>query len=308
MKKFWIFFIIVLIFGCSSEKAAEGPKLQQPADNISVSGNAQQPVADAAKEYSLEIISTDATRKSIINLVPKGFNLADARIIWYLNGSPATGIVPNQANQALIRKNDDLQAKALIHGREVQSNLIKIRNTSPELSYVKMMPEVFRPGDTLSVEASGSDIDGDEVKIVYEWIKNGEPAGNSSRMEGALRRGDKVAVKITPFDGESHGAFGLLRREIQNLPPLISEDKNFTFDGKVYIYQVRASDPDGDALTYALKSAPQDMAIEPSTGLIKWNVPQNFTGEATASVSVSDGHGGEATYNIKVTIGAAEKK
>lgn len=308
MKKFWIFFIIVLIFGCSSEKAAEGPKLQQPADNISVSGNAQQPVADAAKEYSLEIISTDATRKSIINLVPKGFNLADAKIIWFLNGSPAAGIIPNQTNQELIKKHDELQAKALIHGREIQSNLIKIRNTPPELSYVKMMPEVFRPGDTLSVEASGSDIDGDEVKLMYEWTRNGEPAGSSSRMEGGLRRGDSVTVKITPFDGESYGAFGLLRRDIQNLPPLISEDKNFTFDGKVYIYQVRASDPDGDALTYALKSAPQDMAIEPSIGLIKWNVPQSFTGEATASVSVSDGHGGEATYNIKVTIGAAEKK
>lgn len=307
MTKYWIFFLVLLTFGCSSEKAAEGPR-PQPVDAVSVSGNAQQPAAGAAKEYSLEIISTDATRKSIINLVPKGFNLADARIIWYLNGSPATGIVPNQVNQALIKKNDELQAKAVIHGKEMKSNTVKIKNSLPELSSANILLERVISGYTLSVEASGSDIDGDEVKIVYEWIKNGEPAGNSSRMEGSMRRGDNVTVKITPFDGESYGAFGLLRREIQNLPPLIIEDKNFTFDGKAYIYQVRASDPDGDALTYALKSAPQDMAIEPSTGLIKWNVPQNFTGEATASVSVSDGHGGEATYNIKVTIGAAEKK
>lgn len=308
MKKCWIFLIIVLTFGCSSEKAAEGPKPQQPADNISASGDAQQPVAGVTPVYSLEIISTDFTRKSIINLVPKGFNLADARITWFINGSPAPGILPNQVNQALIRKNDELQAKALIHGREIQSNLIKIRNTPPELSYVKLMPEVFRPGDSLIIEASGGDIDGDEVKIVYEWTKNGEPAGNSSRMEGTLRRGDKVAVKITPFDGESYGEFGLLHRDIQNLPPVISEDRNFTFDGKTYTYQARASDPDGDSLTYALKSAPPDMSIDQATGLIKWNVPNDFKGEAPATISVSDGHGGEATYNIKVIIGVESKK
>lgn len=307
MKKCWIFFIFLLILGCSSEKAAEGPK-PQATDAVSVPDNAQQPVAGTSVEYSLEIVSTDATRKAIISLVPKGFNLADAEVRWYINGGHAAGIVPNQANQALIKKNDVLQAKALIHGREIQSNIIKIRNTPPELSYVKIMPEVFRPGDTLSVEVAGSDIDGDEVKITYEWTKNGESAGNSSRMEGTLRRGDKVAVKITPFDGESYGAFGLLRRDIQNMPPAISEDKNYTFDGKTYTYQARASDPDGDTLTYALKSAPPDMSIDSSTGLIKWNLPPDFKGEAPAIISVTDGHGGEAMYNIKVIIGVAVTK
>lgn len=308
MKKCWIFFIIILTFGCSSEKAAEGPKTQQSADNISVSGNAQQPAAGANIEYSLEIIPGDATRKSIINLLPKGFNLADAEIRWFVNGSLTAGIIPNQANQELIKKNDELQARALVHGKGIKSNIIKIKNASPELSSANISMDNLASGYTLSVEASGSDIDGDEVKITYEWTKNGEPAGDSKRMEGTLRRGDRVSLKLTPFDGESYGAVGLLRRDIQNLPPVISEDKNFSFDGKTYTYQTRASDPDGDLLTYALKSAPLDMTIEPSTGLIKWNVPQNFTGEATASVSVSDGHGGEATYNIKVTIGATEKK
>lgn len=306
--RYWIFFILVFALGCSSEKAAESPKPQQTAGNISVSGNAQQPVAGANVEYSLEIIPTAATRNSIINLIPKGVNLSDARITWYVNGSPATGIVSNQVNQALIKKNDELQAKALIQSKEIQSNIVKIRNTPPELSHVKIMPEVFRPGDTLSVEASGNDLDGDEVKILYEWSKNGGPAGNSSRMEGTLRRGDSVAVKITPFDGENYGRPVVLNREILNLPPVISEDKNFTFDGTIYTYQVKASDPDGDALAYSLKSAPEGMNIDPTTGLIKWNVPAAFKGEAPAAIFVTDGHGGEAAYNIKITIGAESKK
>lgn len=307
MTKYWLFFLVLLTFGCSSEKAAEGPKPQQVADNISVSGDAQRP-AGANIEYSLEIMPGEATRKSIINLVPKGFNLADAEIIWYLNGSTATGIVPNQANQTLIKKNDELQAKALLKGKEIQSNIIKIKNSPPELSSANLIMERVTTGYTLSVEAAGSDIDGDEVKILYAWTKNGEPAGDSSRMEGSLKRGDKVSLKLTPFDGESYGAIGLLRRDIQNLPPIISEDKNFSFDGKLYTYQARASDPDGDALTYALKSAPPDMSIDSSTGLIKWDLPPDFKGEAPATIVVTDGNGGEATYNIRVIIGVESKK
>ncbi|GAB4406303.1 MAG: hypothetical protein OHK0032_01200 [Thermodesulfovibrionales bacterium] len=40
-----------------------------------------------------------------------------------------------------------------------------------------------------------------------------------------------------------------------------------------------------------------------STGLIKWKVPSDFKGKATVTVSVTDGHGGEALYNFEVTIG-----
>ena len=76
----------------------------------------------------------------------------------------------------------------------------------------------------MSVEVSASDVDGDEVTVSYEWTKNGEPAGNSKRIEAPLRRGDKISVKITPFDGEAHGRSGLLDREIINLPPVITEE------------------------------------------------------------------------------------
>ena len=164
------------------------------------------------------------------------------------------------------------------------------------------MPEVFKAGDALYIEASGSDIDGDAVTIIYEWIKNREPAGSSKQIGIPIKRGDKISVKITPFDGEAYGKPIVLNREIKNLPPMIVDHKNFNFDGSVYTYQVKATDPDEDKLTYSLKSAPAGMTIDPKTGAIQWNVPPDVKGKTTFIVSVTDGNGGEATQSLTFEI------
>ena len=91
------------------------------------------------------------------------------------------------------------------------------------------MPETFKAGDTLYVDVVGSDIDGDEVTILYEWTKNGEPAGTEKQIGVPIKRGDKISIKITPFDGETYGQPVVLRREIGNLPPVIIEDKSIYF-------------------------------------------------------------------------------
>jgi len=44
------------------------------------------------------------------------------------------------------------------------------------------------------------------------------------------------------------------------------------------------------------------MNIDSSTGLIKWNVPPEFIGKAPITVSVKDGHGGEAMQSLTFAI------
>ncbi len=83
---------------------------------------------------------------------------------------------------------------------------------------------------------------------------------------------------------------------------MIIEDKEFSFDGKIYAFQVKATDPDGDSLTYSIKTPPAGMTIDPSTGLVKWDVPPEFKGRASVSVSVTDGHGGEAIQSLTIEI------
>jgi len=57
--------------------------------------------------------------------------------------------------------------------------------------------------------------------------------------------------------------------------------------GETYVYDVKATDPDGDTLTYSLSTKPTGMTIGPATGLIKWT--PKAKGNYAVTVKVSDG-------------------
>jgi hypothetical protein len=175
-------------------------------------------------------------------------------------------------------------------------------NHPPEITTVGFVPEVFMPGDRLGVKVSGDDADGDKVTFTIHWTVNGAAADEGTLCTVPLRRGDKVAVRITPYDGMDYGKSMELEREIINFPPQIQADEKSLFDGTVFQYQVKATDPDGDRLAYFLLTAPPGMTIVSTTGQIEWVVPVDFAGVAPISILVEDGHGGKATYDVKVKI------
>jgi hypothetical protein len=233
----------------------------------------------------------------------KGFKLEDAKIEWLVNGGRvASQDTPEQFKPTGTNKGDTVQARAIIDDKEILSNTVTIVNAPPELSRVKIMPEVFKPDDRLYIDATGSDVDGDEVSITYEWTLNGEPAGSSKEITAEIKRGDKLSVKVTPYDGETYGSSITLNREIRNLPPKIGKESKSVFDGKTYTYQINAVDPDGDDLTYTLKEGPPEMTIGSANGIITWEVPQGYTGVTNIKVLISDNHGGEllAPFNLKI--------
>ena len=293
MKRFLSLALFLALFSCSSEK---------PADEV-VQASDIPLAATAAGQYGLELKPQDANVRATLYLLPKGFNMPDAKILWLINGSILPGEASNQLKAGNAKKGQTVQAKAIVNGKEVSSNIITIKNSPPSLGTVKLLPEVFKPGDLMSVEVSGADPDGDAVTFVYAWTKNGEPAGKGKTIDSTVKRGDKVACKITPFDGETYGSPGTLSNETRNMPPMIVDNREFTFDGRVFSCQVKANDPDGDPLSYSLKAAPPDMNINPATGVVTWNVPEEFKGKTSFVVSASDGKGGEClqTMNFEVS-------
>ncbi len=182
------------------------------------------------------------------------------------------------------------------------------QNTPPQLTEVKFVPEVFTAGDSLGVDVSATDADGEAVTIVYEWTLNDAMAGSSSSLEAPLRRGDKIKVKITPYDNKNYGRSIVLSREISNMPPIIIPDPKSTFSGNAFRYQVKATDPDGDPLTYHLENGPVGMEIASNSGLVKWTVPAGYSGTARPSILVEDGAGGKARYDLKISIQTENQK
>ncbi len=295
MKK-CIYSIILcfVLFSCSSDKnadrAAETGKV-----NVAQAGR-----ADLNTKYSLEIVPAKADRNATLTAIPRGFKFSGDDIEWFVNDALAGKGQTFRTKDA--HRGDVVKAKTMASGKDVLSNLIQIGNTPPELTKVKLMPEVCRPGDVMYVDAEAKDIDGDSTTILYEWTKNGQPAGTANAIEGNIKRGDKIIVKVTPSDGESQGQSITLTTEVRNMPPTIVDHNKFGFDGNLWTYQVKASDPDGDPLAYTLKDGPKGMSINADSGLVTWHVPGDFTGNTSFTVIVKDGHGGEASYTGKVII------
>ncbi len=72
--------------------------------------------------------------------------------------------------------------------------------------------------------------------------------------------------------------------------------------GKPFEYQAKASDPDGDTLTYEIVNAPSNVTIDAPTGLISWIPNSTDLGELEFQVKVTDGKGGEALQELNLTV------
>ena len=92
-----------------------------------------------------------------------------------------------------------------------------------------------------------------------------------------------------------------------NHAPIITSIPNHTslttIVGVEYIYEVKATDPDGDVLTYSLIANPSGMAIDSSTGKVTW-MPES-TGSYGVTVKVSDGKK-FTTQSFTITVKAVE--
>ena len=65
---------------------------------------------------------------------------------------------------------------------------------------------------------------------------------------------------------------------------------------------IRATDPDGDPVSYALTVAPSGMTIDANTGVVQWTPQPAQAGAQQFTVLASDGRGGEARQVFTVTV------
>jgi RHS repeat-associated protein len=104
--------------------------------------------------------------------------------------------------------------------------------------------------------------------------------------------------------GNQGRSLDFLTREGINRAPKITSSPATTFDAsqqKIYTYQIVATDPDLDALTYNLLKAPEGAEID-RNGLIKFTLPTTLEPDYNFSIEVSDGRGGTDTQTFVVNL------
>ena len=90
---------------------------------------------------------------------------------------------------------------------------------------------------------------------------------------------------------------------ILNSPPLITSQSYGRITEGVYEYKVTAEDADGDPLSFSLSKAPEGMTIDPSTGLIRWEIGEGQReGDYKFDVTVSDSEGALAIQTVTLKI------
>ncbi|WP_218653202.1 putative Ig domain-containing protein [Nostoc sp. TCL26-01] len=91
-----------------------------------------------------------------------------------------------------------------------------------------------------------------------------------------------------------------------NKPPVFtSAAPTIASVGELLRYDVKATDPDGDRLTFDLPVKPEGMAVDPTTGILIWQPTNKQTGTYDVILRVQDGFGGIALQPFPITVAAS---
>lgn len=233
---------------------------------------------------------------------------------WLRNGNLIPGAIRPTLGSQHLHKGDFISVIVRVkqpggNEQEATSDAVVIGNTLPVATFASVEPGTPSSSDTVKALAVAYDYDGDDVSFTYQWVVNGEPiVGEDEQLLTGkhFRRGDRVQVAVTPFDGEEWGsAIQSAAVVVQNSPPKIVSDPPARTEKGVFSYAVKAEDPDEDTLQFSLRGKPPaGLEIDAATGLVQWQVviPK---GEITYvfQVVAEDPDGGQSIQEITLKYG-----
>ena len=163
-------------------------------------------------------------------------------------------------------------------------------NHAPVISDLSANPFSVNVNQTTTVTCIASDPDGDP--LTYHWTKNGGFFEGSTSGPSLIWKAPSIqgnyTVSCEVSDGEASDSDQVIISvgDVNHAPVITSTPPTSAPVGQTYSYDVNATDPDGDTLTYSLTTKPSGMTINSSTGLIAWT--PTSTGNYNVTVKVSD--------------------
>jgi len=233
---------------------------------------------------------------------------------WYVDDAPIAGQTNPTFPSELLRRGQIISAEITPFdgkqkGKPIRTPAGQVGNTAPHITAVILTPQTVQPGGKLMAEVTVSDPDHDRVDLAYRWFRNDAVVKEGEDVffdTTGLAPRDKVVVEVTARDSQDLG--NMLRSDVvtlgNNVPTIVSTPPAPVTPDQ-YEYAVRATDSDGDHLTYELETAPAGMTIDPGSGRITWTIPPGNRGVFHVKVLAKDGQGGTAYQEFDLAFGVS---
>jgi hypothetical protein len=179
----------------------------------------------------------------------------------------------------------------------------QITTATVGVGYVYDVNAIDPDGDTLnySLTANPSGMFINSVNGLIWWVPSSVQVGNNLVT---VMVSDGVLIDIQGF---TITVSKPTPTPINQAPVITSIPDDTAIVGTEYIYEVKATDSDGDILNYSLDVKPTDMTINSTNGLIRWTPVAAQVGDNPVTVKVSDGSLSDTeSFEIIVTIKVVE--
>ena len=93
------------------------------------------------------------------------------------------------------------------------------------------------------------------------------------------------------------------KSDVNIAPQITTSPEVYGATNVSYSYDVDASDPDADTLSYSLLTNPSGMTINSTNGQIFWTPSASQTNDHNVTVKVEDGKGGEDIQSYVINVG-----
>lgn len=229
---------------------------------------------------------------------------------WFANGEPLTGQTSHQLAPELLKRGDRVHVRVIpsdgtSDGKPFVTEPLVVGNTPPVVSQAAFEPNHVIVGERLRVLAEVSDHDRDPIRVRYRWWKNKTllKEGDENELDTTgLAIKDEIRVEVIPADETSQGLPTVVALVVGNTAPRILSSPSGSINRGRFEYAVRATDPDGDAISFSLEAAPPGMTIDQTNGQILWVIPTGIGGSQKVRVVAEDGQGGVSFQEFELTL------
>ena len=233
-------------------------------------------------------VSLEATLQVDIQGEDKDGDAIHYQYQWIVNGLPVPDGTGPQFLTAQLKKGDEIGVELIpsdgkVNGAAFKTASVMVGNTAPRIDEIHMEPVSVHRGEILKASVVARDPDGDPVQLSYKWFRNGKelPGQQTDTLDTKpFHKKDVLRVLVTASDGQAarEPLYGMAVT-IENGPPRITSTPSTALNDGQYLYQVIATDPDEDTISYELKEAPSGMTIDAATGKLVWRLTPETKGK-----------------------------